>query len=248
MPAGDMMVPVPLINIGPIGPGAFDTSALNVKRATRSTSSAAIAGTARARRSPTSPTGGHASASRSTTSAASRSRTTPTYADNHIYDIAIPGCGNGRVFVGQRKDSFVVNLGETFDLVNLSNPLGPENAEADDLADKNVTSFILEVPIACLVASASQPIIGGWTTASLGVGPVNTSGPGPVPCPAGAPAAQRPTDGPGLRWVPDQSCSGWVPDNHPAARGGPGSSRRRTRQARRSPASVRRSSTRSSSG
>ena len=93
-----------------------------------------------------------------------------TYANSHIYDIEIPGCDNGRVFVGQRKDSFVVNLGETFDLVNVSNPLGAENAEADDLADKNVTSFILEVPIACLVSSAKQPIIGGWTTASLGVG------------------------------------------------------------------------------
>ena len=114
-----------------------------------------------------------------------------TYANNHIYDIVIPGCDNGRMFVGQRKDSFVVNLGETFDLVNVTNPLGPENAEADDLADKNVTSFVLEVPIACLVSSASQPIIGGWTTASLGVGMAGGT-PGPTPCPAGS----RPRSGP----------------------------------------------------
>ena len=39
--------------------------------------------------------------------------------------------------------------------------------------------------------------------------------------PRGQPAALRPTDGPGLTWVPDQTCSGWVPSNHPAARGGP---------------------------
>lgn len=42
-----------------------------------------------------------------------------SYANSFIYDIAIPGCAtNGRVFVGQRKDPFVVNLGKTFDLVN----------------------------------------------------------------------------------------------------------------------------------
>src|SRR5262245_16453019 len=38
------------------------------------------------------------------------------YAAQFVYDIALPGGGMGRVFVGQRKDSFVVNLGETFDL------------------------------------------------------------------------------------------------------------------------------------
>src|SRR5262249_52399016 len=36
----------------------------------------------------------------------------------------------------------------------------------DDLADKNITSIALEVPIACLTRG-SEPVIGGWTTASL---------------------------------------------------------------------------------
>lgn len=94
------------------------------------------------------------------------------YANKHIFEIQIPGCsGNGRVFVGQRKDPFVVNLGETFDLVNIKYPaveLNPlaEFATIDSLADKNVTSFILEVPIAC-VTNGTNPIIGGWTTASV---------------------------------------------------------------------------------
>jgi hypothetical protein len=88
------------------------------------------------------------------------------YAAAHIYDIIIPGCAEiGRVFVGQRKDPFVVNLGETFDLVN-TNPLGPVDGEQDDLADKNVTSFILEVPKSCLTANG-ESVIGAWTTASL---------------------------------------------------------------------------------
>lgn len=90
----------------------------------------------------------------------------PAYAASHVYDINIPGCGvaGSRMFVGQRKDPFVVNLGEAFDLIN-TNPLGPVNAEADSLADKNVTSLILEVPINCL--TAGDPVIGAWTTASL---------------------------------------------------------------------------------
>ena len=94
------------------------------------------------------------------------------YANQHVFDIAIPGCGtNGKVFVGQRKEAFAVNLGEIFDLVN-TNPLGARDGEgAGDLADKNTTSFALEVPTACLTGSAQtasgDPVIGGWTTASV---------------------------------------------------------------------------------
>jgi hypothetical protein len=94
------------------------------------------------------------------------------YANKHIWNISIPGCsGTGRVFVGQRKDPFVVNLGETFDLVNIKfpatelNPLA-ESAAEDLLSDKNVTAMILEVPIACLTERKGN-IIGGWTTASV---------------------------------------------------------------------------------
>jgi hypothetical protein len=106
------------------------------------------------------------------------------YANRHIHEIAIPGCmGNGRVFVGQRKDPFVVNLGETFDLVNIKYPaveLNPlaEFATEDSLADKNVTSFVLEVPIACLTENRG-PIIGGWTSASVPVQRAIAATPGP---------------------------------------------------------------------
>jgi hypothetical protein len=70
------------------------------------------------------------------------------------------------MFVGQRKDSFVVNLGETFDLVNYSDPLGSPNRGLDDLKDKNVTSIELEVHKSCLIGTGNGNI-GGWTTASL---------------------------------------------------------------------------------
>jgi hypothetical protein len=95
----------------------------------------------------------------------------PAYAANFVYSISIPGCSTpGRVFVGQRKDGFVVNLGEIFDLVNL-NPVGPRDGAPNTIADKNVTSIALEVPIACLV-KGSDPVIGAWTTASLRQGQV----------------------------------------------------------------------------
>jgi hypothetical protein len=93
-----------------------------------------------------------------------------TYAGKHIYTINIPGCSApGKLFVGQRKDPFSVNLAAIFDLVNapLSVITDPAliNAGEDNLDDKNVTSLALEVPKACLMAS--DPVIGGWTTASL---------------------------------------------------------------------------------
>ena len=88
------------------------------------------------------------------------------YANSFIHDITIPGCEpGGRVFVGQRKESFAVNLGEIFDLVNL-NPIGNPDAVRSDTADKNVTSFALEVPTDCLTGDGSG-IIGGWMTASM---------------------------------------------------------------------------------
>lgn len=87
------------------------------------------------------------------------------YARHFVQDTEIPGCGDGRVFVGQRKDPFVVNLGETFDLINY-NPLGARDSQSDDLADKNVTALALEVPITCLTENKGE-VIGGWTTARL---------------------------------------------------------------------------------
>ncbi len=88
------------------------------------------------------------------------------YAAQFVYDVNIPGCPlPGKVFVGQRKDPFVVALGPIFDLINL-NPLGPTSGgNADALANFNITSLEMEVPTECLT-SAGSTIIGGWTTSS----------------------------------------------------------------------------------
>lgn len=91
-----------------------------------------------------------------------------SYADQYIYTVNIPGCSQtGRVYVGQRKDGFVVDLGEVFDLVNL-NPAGPRDGTRNTLTNKNVTSLALEIPASCLVDShAKDPVIGAWTTAGI---------------------------------------------------------------------------------
>ncbi|WP_445428240.1 DUF4331 domain-containing protein [Alishewanella sp. HL-SH05] len=105
------------------------------------------------------------------------------YADQYIYDVSIPNCNAmGRVFVGQRKDPFTVNLGETFDLVNYVPVEGDSTPGAgdgngfpggitqstanDDLNDKNVNTIALEVPKSCITGSGNG-VIGAWTTASL---------------------------------------------------------------------------------
>lgn len=87
------------------------------------------------------------------------------YANSKIYDITLPDGSVGRMFVGQRNDPFVVNLGEAFDLINL-NPLGDPKGEVDIIGDDNVTSFVLEIPKSFLV-KAGQPTIGAWTAALL---------------------------------------------------------------------------------
>ncbi|BCT91643.1 hypothetical protein LYSHEL_06670 [Lysobacter helvus] len=86
------------------------------------------------------------------------------YANKYISKLDFAGCASqSKVFVGQRREGFSVNLGEVFDLIH-TNPVGDTHGEQNTLAKKNVTSIAIEVPIACL--TAGNPIIGAWTTAS----------------------------------------------------------------------------------
>ncbi len=93
------------------------------------------------------------------------------YAARHIHTVNIPGCSiPAKVFVGQRQESFAVNLGTIFDLVNapvavITNPANI-GALPNTIGDKNVTSLAVEVHRSCLVAG-TEPVIGGWTSASL---------------------------------------------------------------------------------
>ena len=161
--AGGKTVPVPLLNIGPVTPSGANLNVIQsytieVVRSAQNGSqwaeNASLGGTTFFK--PADNIG---------------KKSIPdyaAYASHFIYDVSIPGCHTpGRVFVGQRKDGFVVNLGEVFDLVN-TNPAGPRDAEPNTIPDKNVTSIALELPITCLTAWG-DPVIGAWTTASLRV-------------------------------------------------------------------------------
>ena len=100
------------------------------------------------------------------------------YAQKHIHSIKIPGCpagkDTGKVFVGQRQEGFAVNLGTVFDLVNAPTAflLDPANKDAAGkggqhvIQKSNVTTISLEVHKDCLTAG-TDPVIGGWTTASM---------------------------------------------------------------------------------
>lgn len=170
--AGNKSVPVPLSNIGPVS--STDTSAQNVAE----TYTLTVVHGDRRHGTPTvvaDATSGSTSFTKPLDNIGAKSIPDyANYANSFIHNIAIPGCSaTGKVFVGQRKDGFVVNLGETFDLVNIKYPaeeLAPSaNARAlepNTLADKNVTSLALEIPISCLTAG-NEPVIGGWTTASI---------------------------------------------------------------------------------
>jgi len=165
VPVNGKNIQVPLVNVGPISVGdssnsnVVETYTVEVIKGIHSSFLTNVSGGSKVFTKPTDNIG-------------NKTFTSPSdyenYADQYIYDVNIPDCSTpGHVFVGQRKDSFVVNLGETFDLVNISNPVGPPDEAIDSLAGKNVSAIELEVPAACLVSSPTQPIIGGWTTASI---------------------------------------------------------------------------------
>ncbi|MFO0601439.1 MAG: DUF4331 domain-containing protein [Myxococcaceae bacterium] len=94
------------------------------------------------------------------------------YARSFIFPITIPGCAvAGRVFVGQRKEGFAVNLGTIFDLVNAPAGVITDNAlrgavSPNPIGNKNVTTLALEIDKSCLT-SGTNTVIGGWTTASV---------------------------------------------------------------------------------
>ena len=158
-------VAVPLKQVGGIGPGAEDNANLNVLE---TYTVDVVRGDRRTgmRESMMNSSDGATSFAKPVDNIGNK--TLPdyeSYANAHIYNVGIPGCSDGRVFVGQRREGFVVNLGETFDLIN-TNPFGPVDGEENTLNDKNITTLALEIPATCLTSGESD-VIGAWTTASL---------------------------------------------------------------------------------
>jgi hypothetical protein len=94
------------------------------------------------------------------------------YSRQYVYNVDLPGCGTaGKVFVGQRRESFSINIGKIFDLVNfvpIDGTVFPggitQNATNNVVYYTNIISIALEVPITCITANSSSPVIGLYAT------------------------------------------------------------------------------------
>lgn len=169
LPIGDKRTAIPLIQAGPVAElrspnlNVNESYTLDIVRGDRRSGT---------RQSITGASGGASSFDKPVDNIGRKTIADyEAYAAKHVHAINIPGCNMpGRVFVGQRKDPFAVNLGAIFDLVNA--PVGVITdpaligAARSDIEDKNVTSLALEIHKSCLVAG-SESVIGAWTTASL---------------------------------------------------------------------------------
>jgi Domain of unknown function (DUF4331) len=80
--------------------------------------------------------------------------------------------GGGRVFAGQADDPFYVDLGSTFDAINIRKPTGNAGGGKDDLAGYNVHSIVLQVPENQVTrdgrtvsgAKAPNAVVGVWAS------------------------------------------------------------------------------------
>ena len=80
--------------------------------------------------------------------------------------------GGGKVFAGQVDDPFFVDLGATFDGINLRNGTGASGGGKDDLAGLNTHAVVLQVPEAEVTRNrravsapnAANAVVGVWST------------------------------------------------------------------------------------
>jgi Domain of unknown function (DUF4331) len=184
VPAGDKQTAVPLVNIGPIS--ANDRTALNVLETYKVQ---LVLGAPRRDKDPFDLDFKDKREVKDVLNAADGSSvfTKPTdyigtktfadygrYARAFVYDVDVPNCdGKGRVFVGQRRESFAVNLGTIFDLINAPASVvvggadrAGRNLVPSTIANENITSIALELPIACVKGKGGD-VIAGWTSANV---------------------------------------------------------------------------------
>jgi hypothetical protein len=195
LPVGGKTVAVPLVNIGPFSTTSPTNAAQNVletytvnlvtgPRRTGTSASVTSASGGKSFAKPFDNVGPSSFGCAALGTGAPECANYATYANQFIYKgIQIPGCSTpGNLFVGQRQESFAVNIGPVFDLVNASIATITGNRSAGNpvfatnigpLNYKNVTTLAIEVPISCLLETkgvdggAPSTIIGGWTTASV---------------------------------------------------------------------------------
>jgi Domain of unknown function (DUF4331) len=88
-------------------------------------------------------------------------------------DGAIKHLGDGtKVFAGQRDDPFFVDLGATFDAINLRKLTGNQGQGKDDLSGMNTHAIVMQIPERLVTknhkavsgADAGNAVVGVWST------------------------------------------------------------------------------------
>jgi hypothetical protein len=98
-------------------------------------------------------------------------KTMPNY--QAFADGAVKTLNNGtKVFAGQRDDPFFVDLGATFDGINVRNLTGNKGDGKDDLSGTNTNSVVMQIPEAQVTKDkkavsspdAANAVVGVWST------------------------------------------------------------------------------------
>ncbi len=98
-------------------------------------------------------------------------KTFPTY-QNFVNASTKTLADGTKVFVGQRDDPFFVDLGATFDAINLRSGTGNVGGGKDDLSGYSISSIVLQIPEEKVTKngqpvageSASNAVVGVWSS------------------------------------------------------------------------------------
>jgi hypothetical protein len=102
-------------------------------------------------------------------------KSTPNYASALVPPAINTLPGGGKVFLGQRDDPFYVDLGATFDLINIDAPgrpgigLGDQGGGDDGLTGYNVHTIALQLPKSHLTRNGTNPTDPASTSSTIGV-------------------------------------------------------------------------------
>ena len=98
-------------------------------------------------------------------------KTFPEY-DNFVDAATRQLPGGGKIFAGQRDESFFIDLGTTFDAINIREGTGNEGEGKDDLSGMSTSAIVMQLPEGKVTkngeqvsgADAKNAVVGVWST------------------------------------------------------------------------------------
>ena len=99
-------------------------------------------------------------------------KTFPDYENDFVPGAIEDLPDGGKVFAGQRDEPFFVDLGATFDAINVREGTGNEGEGKDDFSGYSTSSIVMQVPEAAVTrngqpvagADAANAVVGVWST------------------------------------------------------------------------------------